>query len=318
MVTSAHRLTSDSDLTRAIECSFQDAVTAVRTETVADGSYYSQLLTVQLATGEEAKLFLKDFGALRAVGKGGIDERCASEIGIYRHFLSRVELGTARYHASGPRNTTRRTWLLLEFVEGEKLRRTAFDAAWEAAAAWLADLQAEYRARGFLDAAAFLPRHDRRFFETEAVRAVRAAAGWSVDLAARLEAALTRYDSAVRLMLDQPSTLVHGKFRDILVVRNGAGLRICPVDWEPAAIGAPYFDLAFLGEGLPEPQVELLLDAYRSRARVLDLPTSPPEGFHHFRLHRALGLVRKASKRSVRFEEVAAAVRRVEQLAAEL
>jgi Phosphotransferase enzyme family len=307
----------DTDVMRAIDQSFTSAVTAVHSNAAADGSYHSQILTVQLATGEEAKLFLKDFGAVR-VAKAGVAERCAAEIGIYRHFLSRMALGTARYHASGPSDGHSRTWLLLDLVEGERLRTTPFDATWEAAADWLALLQAEVRARNCLEAAAFLPRHDRRFFAAEVTRAVQAAAGWSLDLATRLDGALTRYAAAVDLILDQPLTLVHGKFRNILVVRNGSGLRICPLDWEWAAIGVPHYDLAFLAEGLPESQVELLLRAYRSRAHALGLPTGAPQAFHCFRLHRALGLVRKASKRSAQIEGVAAAVSRVEQLAAEL
>jgi aminoglycoside phosphotransferase (APT) family kinase protein len=305
--------TDEAELTLAIERSFGTGASTVRSRPVGDGSYDSRILTIRSSKGKETRLFLKNFGALRGV-KSGVDRRAAAEIGIYRHLLSRMDLGTARYYGSGPANA-RRTWLLLEFVEGRELADTTFDA-WEAAARWLARLQAEVRARGLLAESGFLPPLDRTFFTTEAERALQTAAGWSAECAQELEAALRHYRPAIDEMAGQPPTLVHGKYRNILVARPGARLRICPLDWEPGAVGPALYDLAFLVEGLPEPQVERLVRAYVERGAELRLPREDMEMLDCFRLHRALGLVRKAAKRTRTLAGVAAAVRRVTELAA--
>src|SRR5437762_11485756 len=41
---------------------------------------------------------------------------------------------------------------------------------------------------------------------------------------------------------------------------------ICPVDWELAAIGSSFYDLAFLADGFEPPRLDQVLEAYRAEA----------------------------------------------------
>src|SRR3954453_4381502 len=58
--------------------------------------------------------------------------------------------------------------------------------------------------------------------------------------------------------------LVHGSYRpqNVLI----AGRRTCPVDWELAARGSPFYDLAYLVDGWDGAGLRELLDAYLAAA----------------------------------------------------
>lgn len=312
----------DSHLKRFIECSLGASVLAVQERPVSAGSYESRALTVRLMTGEEEKLFLKDYGRVR-IFKKGIEERRDREIGVYRDLLRAMEPGTARYYDSVWDEGDGRSWLLLEFVDGRELHHCSPES-WEAAVVWLADMQAKFAVRGLLHAADFLPRHDASFFHFEAERAVHTLGRVSAPLAARVVAALARYEEAIEIMATQPKTLVHGSYRkaDILVGRVGSSFRICPVDWERAAIGAPLYDLPFILGEMPDTRVDHLLGAYLARAQSLGLSTGDSvenrRAFRCFLLHRTLELLRRRAKHASWHFEVPSAVRRVEALAANL
>jgi aminoglycoside phosphotransferase (APT) family kinase protein len=55
----------------------------------------------------------------------------------------------------------------------------------------------------------------------------------------------------VERLLRLPVTLIHGEFypSNVLVKRDGDRIRVCPVDWETAAIGPGLLDLAALTSG---------------------------------------------------------------------
>src|SRR5215213_797679 len=78
--------------------------------------------------------------------------------------------------------------------------------------------------------------------------------------------------AAVRQMCSLPATFVHGEFyaSNILTETHDDHLRICPIDWETAAIGPGLIDLAALVAGSwTEEQKQQLATAYHDA-----LPTS--------------------------------------------
>jgi len=132
---------------------------------------------------------------------------------------------------------------------------------------------------------------------------MRAVAQRTPALAARLGRILQHYDRLVTIMTAQPTTLVHGSFRsqNILVDLGATPARICPIDWELAACGAPLYDLAFLSDGFQTPQREILWDAYRQQAEAHGLQVPATKELQHiidcFRLHKTLkSLSESASK----------------------
>jgi aminoglycoside phosphotransferase (APT) family kinase protein len=71
-----------------------------------------------------------------------------------------------------------------------------------------------------------------------------------------LEQLFVNYDRVVERLTALPVTFVHGEFyaSNVLVhglaqEEEGEGLRVCPVDWEMAAVGPGLIDLAALTAG---------------------------------------------------------------------
>jgi aminoglycoside phosphotransferase (APT) family kinase protein len=148
----------------------------------------------------------------------------------------------------------------------------------------------------------FLAQHDVAFFVEAAERALRAVSGLSATLAERLAAALKGYDAMVAVLSRTAEVLVHGSYREqnVIVVRSSKPARVCPIDWELAAFGAPTYDLAFLCDGFQGSQLDELLDAYEQEAESFGRSRRQRDELRHeidcFRLHKkvnSLGYLRR-------------------------
>jgi hypothetical protein len=256
-------------------------------------SYPSDVVTVRLASGEGLKLFLKNFGSSQ-LPKDVPDQRRERELRVYRDLLAGAGLGTARYHGSVWGDSEGRFWLLLEFVDGLPLRDCELDY-WVAAAGWLGRMQGSFaRHPDSLAGCGYLLRHDADFFRSRAERALQAVSQTSSSLAGRLGNVVSRYERLVPVLASQPPTLVHGSYRpeNILVDRDARPPRVCPVDWELAAVGSPLYDLAFLSDGFQSPELDRLWGAYREQAGAHHLAVPGREEMRYlvdcFRLHKVL------------------------------
>jgi hypothetical protein len=244
-----------------------------RREPGPETSFATEVLSVELSDGRTLQVLLKDYGRSR-LPKEDLASRCERERRVYRELLRGAGLDTPTFH--GDVWDGWRRWLLLEHVETRDLRSFGLET-WLEAAAWLGRLHGRFAARGDLQGRTFLLRHDAAFFAGCAEAALAAVGRVSAALAARLGRALEGYDRSVRIMAEQPRTLVHGSFRpqNILVATEpgaGGGRRIFAVDWELAALGAPLYDLAFLAEGFRDPDLGALIDAYRAEADPRGVP----------------------------------------------
>ncbi len=273
-----------------------------RTRSANTTSYDTDILTVHLTDGKEARLFRKDFGFTRAP-KDGAKERRAREVHVYRDLLDGSGLGIPAYYGSVYDEGRGRFWLLLELVSGIELRSRDFDD-WVRAAGWLGRLQG-YVARtwGRIESSPLLVRHDRDFFALRAERALVDVADISPGAARRLLKILAGYDALIGLMAEQPLTLVHGNYRprNILIDVASVPVRVCPVDWEVAGIGATLYDLALLADGYRSSQLELLFDAYRTEAIRHGVSVPDPRDMAHiancFCLHRVIKSLSRAREK---------------------
>jgi aminoglycoside phosphotransferase (APT) family kinase protein len=211
-------------------------------------------------------------------------------------------------------------WLLLEFVNGTEVRFCEREY-WIAAAGWLGRLQGYFTQHSDrLSACDFLVRHDADFFRLKAELALREVSQISIPLAGRLASILDRYDWIVDVMASQPRTLAHGHFRpcNIVVDVNAEPLRICPVDWEQAAIGSALYDLALISDGFEPPALDLLLDAYRQEAMEQSVAVPDREELRRivacFRLFMAINLLSRACQRKFSERKVAKIVDLLERL----
>jgi Phosphotransferase enzyme family len=298
----------------ALRCCLEEIVAARRGDDTTiqsvdrrqsgDGSSYaSDIVTMSLDGGEQFSVFVKYFGWSRYY-KQEPARQAEREIRVYRDMIGGSDLGTAEYCGALCDKARGRYWLFLEHVTGAPLAGREFEC-WIDAAAWLGRLHgyfADHRERFQGDH--WLLKHDGNFFQSTAQRALAAVAPISTALADRLVELLRVYASCVEAMASQPATLVHGAFkpRHVLVDDGSAPRRLCPIDWELAAIGSNLYDLAFLGDGLAAPALDRLLDAYRQATLTHDLPLPGPKAMRYivdcFRLHRIVKALGRAGERA--------------------
>jgi aminoglycoside phosphotransferase (APT) family kinase protein len=263
-------------------------------------SYDAYVVTVGLASGDEVRLFLKDFSnSLRP--KDGAKQRREREVFVYRDLLVGADLGTAGYYGSVMDEMAGRVWLLLEYVDGTPVGYTELGVGWAPAAEGLGRLHGYFapqvdRLRG----CDYLVHHNADFLWATVDQALRSLAQIAPDMVARLEGLVARYDPVVAVMTDQPVTLLQGGSRgsNILIRVASDPSRVCILDWEQAAFGPPLFDLAHLVDGIEPPLLDQLLDAYRRGAAAYGMLLPPDEEVKHavhcFRLHMVLNLLARS------------------------
>jgi hypothetical protein len=266
-------------------------------------SYNCDILTIQVGTDQQFQVFLKDFGFVH-IAKEQVPQRRERELRVYRDLLAGANLGTAQYYGCVWDETAGRYWLLLEYVPGTEVRYAEF-TYWVEAVRWLARMQGYFGAaarRAQLSTGNYLIAHDAAFFRDKAAQARQAVAVFPTLYSTRLAPILHKHEQVVELMAAQPRLLVHGHYRpqNILVNVDSTPLRICPVDWEVAALGSPLYDLAFLSDGFVGPMLDQLCGAYEQEARCCGLPLPRRAEMQYllncFGLHRMLTLLGKAAR----------------------
>jgi len=282
-------------------------------------SYNCDILTVQLGVDQQFKAFLKDFGFVH-IPKEQVPQRRERELRVYRDLLAGTNLGTAQYYGCVWDETAERYWLLLEYVPGIEVRYAEF-SYWIEAARWLARMQGYFGAaarHAQLSTGNYLIEHDAAFFRDKAAQAGRAVAVFPPVYSTRLAPILHKHEQVVEMMAAQPRLLVHGHYRpqNILVSLDSTPLRICPVDWEVAALGSPLYDLAFLSDGFAGPMLDQLCVAYEQEARCCGLPLPGRAEMQYlldcFGLHRMLTLLGKVASEQFAESGVAKVLDRAE------
>ncbi|HEX7059676.1 MAG TPA: aminoglycoside phosphotransferase family protein [Solirubrobacterales bacterium] len=310
-----HRLslTGPADFSRLVRCLEQYTIPKVagrrarivhlrRSPSQSATSYNAEVVSVRLSDGTEMRFFLKDYGSSRRP-RPAASQRRERELGVYRHLIGDGEIGTARYRGAVWDDGAAVHWLLLEFVAGTELRHMEL-RFWIEAARWLGRAQGRFAgSRLPSEVMPLLERHDARFFEAKAERARRSVSPYSPALARRLEAILERYEPSIDLIAGQEQSLVHGHYdaANILVVVDATPIRICPVDWELAALGSRFFDLASLCDGFQPPALHRIWDAYAEGAADAGLLTPARDRLRHlvdcFRLVRVIAWLGGAAEK---------------------
>jgi Ser/Thr protein kinase RdoA (MazF antagonist) len=205
----------------------------------------------ELADGTTVPLILKVLGraaltdAARRAKPEFLDDP-AREVEVYRSVLPSAPPGPPICYGAVADAVAGRYWVLLERVAGRELYQVGEFDLWEAAARWLARLQARFANRP--EPAARLLVHDADHYRAWA----RRAAAFAPPAArARIERLAGRYQRTVERLMALPPTVLHGEFyaSNVLVCDTPAGVRVCPVDWELAGWGPGPIDLAALTAG---------------------------------------------------------------------
>jgi hypothetical protein len=283
-------------------------------------SFASYIISVQVAENREHTIFLKDFGDYsRPIRE--LQDRRKRELHVYREVLGDTGLGTAKYYGSLWDESQERFWLFLEFVDGKPIKESGFEH-WLAAVRWLGRWYDYFLQNSqFLEGCTFLASHDHHFFQGTAEAAYLAVSRFSPGLADRLAPILNGYIPLVQAMVSQPPVLVHGSYcrEHILLDRRTQPPRLCPVDWESAALGASLFDLAYLADGFTSPQLEEILEVYRNQASKYGISIPTRDEVAHlincYCLHRNMKWLSSAWDEEFSQEIVLNLVNRAERLA---
>jgi thiamine kinase-like enzyme len=306
MTTDVTRTKSNNALWDCVRRALSDEHSAIsriraieRRRSELSSSYECEIVTVQLTDGQQCEFFLKSYDIPNRP-KHQAQALRERELRVYRDLLTHVDLGTAAYRGSAWDEEVNRYWLLLEYVEGQELRHCDIDH-WIRAAGWLGRMQRYfYQHTEMLRRCDYLERHDAEFFMLNAERAARALSPYPPSHRDRLSHILQGYEKLAASMASQPRVFVHGHYRpqNIIVGIGGPARRLCPVDWEKAALGSPFYDLAHLVDGFEEPVLEKLLQAYRDGAGPCGVSPADGHDLHYllncFWLHRTLTVLGKA------------------------
>jgi hypothetical protein len=201
-----------------------------------------------------------------------LDDPCR-EIEVYRTILDRSGLGTPAYFGSVCDEQSGRFWLFLEKVKGVELYQIGDFRVWQSVAEWLATFHNRFEQMQPIPEAAarHLIQPDAAFYWRWMERARRFLAESNHPSRSAGTEFLNRlalqYRSLIEETLTLPQGLLHGEFyaSNVMVSRLEDDVRICPIDWEQAAIGPCFFDLAALTSGnwTEQEQYDLGLSYYR-------------------------------------------------------
>jgi aminoglycoside/choline kinase family phosphotransferase len=208
---------------------------------------------VKLEDGTHLHLMLKSLGrdaldAAALAAKPGFLYDPVREIEAYRAVLADAELGTPHFYGAVVAPERDRYWLVIENVAGEVLWQVGELEVWRAAARWLAMLHDRFRDGDLGAAEDHVLRYDSDYYASWMRRALEFA---DRERRERIAWLAERYDAVVARLAALPPAFIHGEFyaSNVLIQREGGSLRVCPIDWENAALGPGVIDLAALTTG---------------------------------------------------------------------
>ena len=236
-------------------------VTIARRPCEAASSYALEELDIELSDGGRLELMLKDLGRDSMLAKSRRvrpaflhDPR--REIETYRALVGFKHLGPPVFYGAIVNPRAARYRLLIERVHGLELRFVGDFKVWLATAAWLGAFHRRFAAAAPAlrsNARARLISYDRGLLSVwleRARRHARAASGSGARGASRLRAIerlAKTHERCVDELAALPPVLMHGEFfPSNIIVRSR---RVCPVDWETAAVGPGLVDVAALAAG---------------------------------------------------------------------
>ena len=268
-------------------------------------SFAIEELDARLDDGTSLRLLFKDLSRHALLGnarrvKPAFLYDPLREIETYRSILEPNRLGTATCYGAFIDRPRGRYGLFLEKVPGAELYQVGDLVTWQRVARWLVGMHARFA--GETDAlarAAPLLRYDGDFYRMWPRRARaflrRSGPPRARGLRRSMERLAGDYDRVVERLVALPVSFIHGEFyaSNVLVHEKGEGLRVCPVDWEMAAVGPGLIDLAALtAGGWTAEEKERLALAYHAELVSRDGRWSDPEEFlislDYCRLHLAV------------------------------
>lgn len=248
-------------------------IAALRREPAkASTSYDTEIVTVKLSSGEQRRLFLKNYGIF-ICRKDDMEQRREREISVYRELLSDADVGTPEYYGCIRDAARGQFWMLLEFISGTPAGYLGTEN-WIKAAGWIGRMHKHFAGESEqLSGCEFLIRHDAAHFLNAAAEARESVARICPESLDHFQPVADQYEPIAEVMARDPFTLVHGASRPVnMMICDGEGSSgerrrprgtVLGYDWEEAAFGSPMYDLAYLADGFEPPVLDQFFAAYR-------------------------------------------------------
>ncbi len=235
-------------------------------------TFPSEILTCRLEDGSERRLLCK-YGSRQRHDKEGHGGGPAYEATVYRQVLQPLRTSAPAFYGAHNNGKTGETWLFIEYLEGATRLDEAPspELALGLAARWSGEFQAASQ-RLEEGALSVLNVYNRDYYVRWLRRTLQFIPEPTGPLA-WLAALCSSFEDALDELLAPPQTTIHGEY----TVHNNLilGDRVCPVDWESAAIAAGEIDLASLTEGWSAEVVRNCEWEYRKTR----WPSGSPAGF---------------------------------------
>jgi hypothetical protein len=220
-------------------------------------SFILEQLLVEFADGRTLPLVFKDLGTESVTDEArGVKPKfilnSSRELIVYRDILAMHKLGTAKCWAAISQPKRQIYWLFLEAVPGKELYQYGELDVWKLAARRLAAMHRAFDDRAIhlnTKVLVELRNFTRLYYQRWMERALRfAQAHRSPDELKQLARLSANYERVIERVQSLPRGLIHGEFyaSNVIVDLSTSDGRVCPVDWEMAAIGPRSLDVAAL------------------------------------------------------------------------
>ena len=259
----ASRVRTD-DLKQALQAAlrdhFQTACSIIQLDREVSkysSSFVIEKLTVRLGSGVRLALIFKNLGNptlqdQHQMTRPGFMSNPAREIDVSRRILATDSIGTARCLGSVCNLPKQRFWLFLEKIDGLELYQHGDFEIWIEVARWLARFHERFEnpEEGQASGVSLLT-YNRDFYLAWPARAKVFLHDQPKSVVKNIAWINDHYEFVADRLAGLPVTLLHGDFNasNIIVQLMAQSLRICPVDWEMAALGPGLIDLAALVSG---------------------------------------------------------------------
>jgi hypothetical protein len=218
-------------------------------------TFTTERLRVWLNDGDFRNVFFKDLNPQNQIAAARLIrspqlERGLREVLMYELVLSTERFGTPQLYASRWEPEQGIHWLFLEDTGSLWLNKIGDFTVWLEAARWIAEFHAA--ARTFPVAQIdFLPRHDHAYFWRCAQYFEKQLSRLDSRERPFLEKVLEYFVRATPRLLILPYSVIHGEYYGTNVaIREGSlDHPLAVIDWESAALGPSFFDLATLSAG---------------------------------------------------------------------
>jgi hypothetical protein len=207
-----------------------------------------EVVSCQLPYGKNLRVFCK-YEAGRSHAGNGHRGGVSYEADVYETALRPSECSVPFFFGCHRDQLTGDTWLFIENLDLKSIRgmhSPACEAALREAARWAGCFHVELSERA--KTCSKIKRYDAGYYQGFVNRVIEFSKGrrrrypWLTSVCGRA-------DEFISQLLSVPPTIIHGEFYPGNILYGEA--RLCPVDWESAAIAPGELDLASLTEGWP-------------------------------------------------------------------